>query len=227
MIVCGKCGNQNQLGRVFCSSCGAKLDTNAMTSQAVTEMAKQNFIQKYWKIMVISLVAIILIIMGLSFWPQSAPIGDAGKPAGIQRTKALLDAARTAKAGTKVGPVFKEAELNAYFGAKAKEWGLKSLSVDLKPYDMHVRMIKPLFNAVTMFGMKFEPTISYDVHFGSSQQYVFPRSASKGHLPMMTKRGIANKFIALAMSQKEWEGVRKATDVKIEDGQITLTITGQ
>jgi hypothetical protein len=227
MIVCGKCGNQNQLGRVFCGSCGAKLDTNAVTSHAVTEMVKQNFIQKYWKIMVISLVAVILILVGLSFWPKSGPIGDAGKPAGIQRTKALLDAARMAKAGTKVGPVFKEAELNAYLAVKAKEWGVKSISVDLKPHDMHVRMIKPLFGSVKLFGMIIEPTISYDVHFGSSQQYVFPRSASKGHLPMMNKRGIAGKITSLVASQKEWEGLRKTTDVKIEEGQITLTITGQ
>jgi len=69
MVFCKKCGTDNQLGRVFCTSCGAKLDLTNMSNELIADKSSDgSWISQNWgKLVSVPLVMLVLAIAGLAF----------------------------------------------------------------------------------------------------------------------------------------------------------------
>ena len=61
MINCTKCGSGNELGRVFCLSCGAKLDLSNLGSEEIVEMDQLPWIKRHYPKIIIAVVVIIVV----------------------------------------------------------------------------------------------------------------------------------------------------------------------
>ena len=90
MIVCGGCGSENELGRVFCTQCGGKLDLSGMTNEVVAEQAKRSFMAKHWPKFAIGVAVIILLIFGMTFWSTGPLQGKEGTSVGARRVQSQM-----------------------------------------------------------------------------------------------------------------------------------------
>ena len=132
-IECKHCGEQNDLGRVFCVQCGKRLE---LTQTSLDELAERRTID--WGPIVkrifgtVVLLAIVGVV-GIAFWPQppsTLPVDPAGVAQLPMKTRALQKALR-AHQQTKV--TLSEAELNGFLDARAKLRQVRQLTVALKP----------------------------------------------------------------------------------------------
>src|ERR1035437_2744940 len=79
-MLCSRCGNQNPLGRVFCTKCGTKLELSHMTAEHVVEIKKSwtdPFI-RHWRLLAAAVVVLAMVLVALAFWPQTMQIGKEG-----------------------------------------------------------------------------------------------------------------------------------------------------
>ncbi len=134
MIICTNCEHDNDIGRVFCSECGAKLDLSMVNSDSVVEALKQTWIQKHWPKIAIGVAGIIVLIVGMGFWPYTVPLGDEGDYTTKRRMMSQLRIFTSAPRGSVRSSRMTEAGINSYFRLeKAKEMGVDSISVLIQP----------------------------------------------------------------------------------------------
>ena len=147
MIVCGGCGSENELGRVFCVQCGGKLDLSAMTSEAVAEQVKQSFMAKHWMKFAIGVAVIILLIFGMTFWGTGPLAGKEGTSVGGRRVDSQLRSMARLPKGRTVPYVFREADINGFFKyGKGKDMGLGAVTVKCSPEVLRIHISDKMFN---------------------------------------------------------------------------------
>ena len=66
MLVCKKCGADNPLGRVFCGSCGGKLDMTDITSDTLADQQRASFFVAHYKKFLLVLLLLVLATVGLT-----------------------------------------------------------------------------------------------------------------------------------------------------------------
>lgn len=223
MIKCQKCGNDNQLGRVFCGKCGSKLELTAITSETVAEMEHESWIKKHWWKLLILVVVIVLGVGGLAFWPDSALIGAKGTPGGSKKVEINLKALKGLKTGQGLGPVFREADINGYFEyIMAKKTGIGSMRVVLLPSVLRLKVVNTLFSQ-KIGDFTFAPKVSYEIQCVAMGTGLAVRKVKQGHLPMVGPlRGMTvRKIYGVFAAQEDWSAFSGLTEVRIEEGQIT------
>jgi hypothetical protein len=225
MIVCDSCGTENELGRVFCMQCGGKLDLSAMTSDVIAEQCKVGFFRKHWPKFAIGVVVLILAIVGLTFWPTGPIDGKTGTSVGGRRVNAgLYNMQRLAK-GRAVAYTFKEADINGYFQyGKGKDLGLGAVTVKCYNGQMKIHMMTTMFN-VKLFGFELSPNTTYDLVAAGYGGKLMVHKVTKGHLKVT--RGSAKKFKAKLLEQNAFAPFKYATDIKIEEGKVVVTVSNK
>lgn len=229
MITCGSCGGQNELGRVFCVQCGGKLDLSQMTSEVVAEQAKVSFMRKHWPKFAIGVVVIILAIFGLTFWPTNPFEAAQGTSVGGRRVDSQLKAMARLSKGRTVAYVFKEADINGYFQyGKGKEMGLGGVTVKCMPSVLRVHVSDKMFEK-TVFGVVLSPGTSYDLYCIGVGGNLVVRKAKKGHLGMVGpgRTSTVKKFYRKILEKGGFDAFKYATEIKIEEGQVRVTVSNK
>lgn len=176
-VKCGKCGYLNELGRLFCLDCGAKLDLNSIRARDF----QASWYRVVWTaaspILARLLAVAVLGALVLALWPASVPrvlIDQAGAFAVPMKAKAARAAALNSRTASLQ---LSEGELNGFLQERARTRHLTQLVIDLKPgrFSLHAR------------GVWFSvPALAYSIEMtGSFRQGVLTvESAEAGHLPL-------------------------------------------
>lgn len=224
MLICPKCNAQNQLGRVFCAMCGAKLGLEDVTQEAVSEMAKRPWYIKFkWYLISVPVVIIVLIIV-LLWWPDMTEIGKSGLPAGKLRLANYFTQMKNQKPGTTLAYPMDEADINAYLEGIAGSCGYDSLRVALYDGSIRVHIIKKIFN-IRKAGYSIEPKTTYDIVYRPVGNVPRPVRTIKGHKSMWPfGSSIVRELNAKLTGQKDWEAFKNVSEIKVDTGKLTLII---
>jgi hypothetical protein len=226
-ITCTKCGHQNELGRVFCTGCGKKLDLVRNTSaeelkpNAVAEIAK-------WvaKIAIGILLLALILGGGLAFWgsPVSTQVGEnRGSQRVEQKAKALWGGER----GVLLQAVFTERDLNTWLDANKGRGGYDLINLRLLDGRFVIKGHGFIALPFTVPGLSAEG-IPYSM--GMSGRLVKGRlqvtSRVMGHLPLFGPlKGIVDRRLRAVFG--DWlapERLGAIQDVTVTDGQIQVTV---
>ena len=184
-IECSNCGFQNDLGRIFCSQCGQKLDLRDTSMESLKERREFDFGKLFqWLLSLVVLIGIAT-ILSLAFWPATTvPVymDAAGSKQVPVKIAAILRALSYNRAITLD---FDEGELNGFLAERAKLNKLKAFTIDLKPgsFDLCAALTwTPVTNVAFLAKIQIPVTISLK---GGFQGGVFlPENGRIGHLPL-------------------------------------------
>jgi hypothetical protein len=228
MIVCPKCGSPNQLGRVFCAGCGVKLDLSGMTRDAVADMYHVGWLRRHWLKLTLGLVLLLAWYVATFFWPQSALLGEEGRPVGRSRVTTSLGVIGQAKSGAVRSLVveFTESDINSYFAfGKSKQMGLRDCSVDVEDGYFRVRIVRQL-GALKLGAFKWFPQISYDLMCVPVAGIVRPVKVRMGHAAVIgpLKSAIIRKVWALMAAQREWSALTTVSEIRAEKDKLVVVV---
>ena len=229
MIVCGGCGTENELGRVFCMQCGGKLDLSAMTSESVAEQVKKSFMAKHWPKFAIGVAVIILLIFGMTFWSTAPLAGKAGTSVGARRVQAQMRSMAKLSRGRTVAYVFKEADINGFFKyGKGKDMELGEVTVRCTPEVLRIHVSDKMFTQ-KIGGIVLSPGTTYDLACVGSGPNLIVAQTKKGHLGLIgpCKNGVVKKFYKKIAAKNGFDAFKYATGIKIEEGQIRVTVSNK
>lgn len=132
-ITCTSCAHENDLGRVFCVECGARLDLSNTSVTAMKEQQRASSRIRPVRIVIPAILVLALVLLGLAAWP-AAPVGAPAAEGGSQRVDQSLAALRDglATADTLAAP-FVEADLNKWLEVRSRRRRLPPATVDLQP----------------------------------------------------------------------------------------------
>jgi uncharacterized membrane protein YvbJ len=147
MILCPKCGNDNPLGRVFCTKCGAKLDFSHTSSQEMAVKVKVSWFSQHGKKVIYLIVLIILAPVLLAFWPRTGRIGKLSTSGGEKKVESGAKAVAAVKKGQVVTAAFLEEDLNAYFQKQNTNAASRQISMSSTQGFFNVRMVNTLFQS--------------------------------------------------------------------------------
>lgn len=227
MLVCEKCGAENPLGRVFCGTCGAKLDLTHMKSEDVADSQKASWVRQHIFKVVIGIVLIVVAMAGLGLWPQTDMIGEKGTRIGGRRVERKLRAMQRIRKGQSLSVDFPEKDINGYFEfLKQEKLKVDSFSVSVMEEYLAARMVRTLGKWEVG---KFEimPKISCDVVCVPSEGGgVIVSKAGIGHLPLWgpvadVVAQVVHKTVA---SQKEWAPFEHLAEIKMEEGKVSVLV---
>ena len=229
MIICGKCGNDNPLGRVFCGKCGGKLDFSHTSSADIAAKTQTKKFEGWGKPVTMVIVLIVLIPVALALWPKTTAIGKPASSGGDKRVEVGVKASSTIKKGQTGNIAFAEEDINAYFEqGKAKAAGFDTVRVSLLQGFFTAQAIRPLFQLpFKVKGNPFTVKMSFEVVCVPVKGgTVVVRKAAVGHLPMIgpMKAIAAGQFRKGADAQKDWTTFKSAAETKIDAGRVTFTI---
>jgi len=227
MLNCPKCGAVNELGRVFCSQCGAKMDTSAISAEQISRAAAPRLLKKHWpKLLWLAGIAAV-VMTALAFWPETEPIGDIGpRPAGKALAERLSVLSRL-KRGQALGVTVSETGLNAFIEFfRRPELGVESYTVSLEPGRLRARLVKRI-GRVQVSGWEITPAMSWEVETTPVGGVLHVTSARLGRLPAHgpLRAYVVRRFLATVADDPEWqrwtEGV---ASIEIEDDELTFTV---
>lgn len=226
MLICGKCNTQNQLGRVFCSSCGAKLDLSNMGSEAIGAFQKKSTLARFWWIAPAVLGVIILVNLVLALWPASRLIGAEGTRVGGRRVEQQLQAMLQAAPGQAILQEYTEKDINGYFQFfKDGKVGFDSVRVSVQPNAVVVRTSSTLFK-IPLGKKPLAMRLTYTVNAVPAGNQMHLVSASIGHLPALgpLRTMVFRKLYGNLSAQREWKGMANLGDIKAEAGKLKVLV---
>lgn len=184
-LECRRCGQKNEINRVFCSKCGTKLDM----SQLISGKPRRSPFQVVMAgIRFLVLVAIVGAV-SLMLWPvaPSSPRGTAAEAALVeQRIEAM---ARSVEFGRFVVEVFSDGEVNAYLADVLKKDAKAGKSDGYRVGIEDIRLSFSSTDFVVLVLAKWGPVaLSYEItglpELGEQGFSVQVKKARLGHLPM-------------------------------------------
>lgn len=226
MVRCPKCGRDNALGRVFCTSCGSRLDVGQIAPETIARAARPSWFQRY-RVEIIGLPVVVgLLAIAAALWPQTAPLGALGTPVGGRRAQDVLQAFRDLRPGQTLGttPTLREAEINGYFayGIRDRMRGAQ-ISVAITPERIRVRRVGPLFD-ITVQGVRIAPRWSVEWHCVPEDGRLKVISGKIGHLPLPGpgKTLLRRSLLRSYASQPEWKALSAVREIRLGEGTISL-----
>lgn len=138
-IECGACGFANDLGRVFCTQCGQKLDMRRTSISDLQDRREFDWGRLLGKIVSRTVAIAIIAVLALAFWPiprQDVALEKSGASQVLLKTRAVKTALVAKRS---VSVEFTETELNSYLAERAKARNLTALTVDLQPGAFELR----------------------------------------------------------------------------------------
>lgn len=230
MIVCSKCGYENQLGHIFCTHCRAKLDFNGLSEKELIKSKKSSG-RKGLRVMLF-LVLLIVMAMALALWPLPVQM-KRGTLVDLQQARRKI--ALMKQCGNIPPQVFSESELNACLAATLKThrrpdtFLIQSIRMKVKPNAV-VLSVMSLWRPRSAGGVRMGPfQITYGIigvpeigdrgfHFAVSRSMI-------GHLPLPGPLGlmlaprIKTYFRELRQDHPIVDAFRQ---LELENGKITV-----
>lgn len=228
MVTCKKCGNENPLGRVFCVKCGTKLDLTHMTSEHVQEIQKtwSDPLVKYWPKAAGAIVILVIVLVGLAFWPDTELIGKKGTRLDGHKVVNAMESVHGLRTGTTTPMAFNEEEINGYFDFfKTKGMNMQSISVLVMDGYVFVRIVRPL-QSIPIPKIQFSPVMSYELECHPYGGMLVVDSIKVGHLSMFgpLKTSALRTLYAIFSKEPEWANMKYISDIKCAVGKITIQV---
>ena len=224
-IECAQCGAPNDLGRVFCTSCGQKLDLSRHT--AVKEIQDSAFVVMFRNVkrIVGPVLAIVIILMiALLIWPV-APGKITTEPRGTQRVQQKMQAVKALGAGQSVAVLFTEKEINSYLETKRAKLNFRTLGVTFSPVGFAITATAAItlpFTIPVANTNQLPYSISLGGTFTDGRLSVQSRV---GHLPLPGPLGAyPRQCLAAAFDEylKDQPLVAAAQNATCSDGQLEM-----
>lgn len=211
------------MGRVFCSSCGGKLDLTAMTSEAVADSVRPSWFKRHWSKFLAVIIILLLAAAGLALWPSAKPIGAAGKPVTGRRVQSDIKFLDRARKGQAIKRTFTEEGINGYFEFVAKR-NLKAIvTVDVQEKWCMVRMVRHLGELDLKF-YKVAVRFSYDLKCSAVGGRLVVRGVKMGHLPVIApfKTMIVKDVYKRVSALPEWKPMTSLSEISMADDKISV-----
>jgi hypothetical protein len=225
MLVCGQCGANNPLGRVFCVACGSKLNITGLGSEEVADLQKPSFLALHYRKIIIVVAALIVVLIGLGAWPRTKPLGVEGTSNGGRGLDRKIKRVAKLRPERSVTLEISEKDINGYFTyVKLKREQKGALSVSLEPGSCSARMVRS-FGPWKISNVKISPKFSFDIRCVPVRNEFAVRSASVGHLPLPgpLKFPVAGVFKKLFAAGPERDAFEKVSEIVVEAGQVTIS----
>ena len=185
-ITCNHCNAQNELGRVFCTSCGKKLDLTQRTSaQEFKGSEAPRIPSAIWKILVLVIVILIVGAVALAFWCTPA-IGEFGEGSNARRVTTKWQNTKVSlRPGMSVGVPISEREINVYLAQQVQNLQLTSLTLVFQPGRFEARAGSAITLPFTVPGLATNQiALSYNVSGGFNGGKAVITGVKLGHLPL-------------------------------------------
>ena len=225
MFVCDKCGSDNPLGRVFCGSCGSKLDLSRATSDVVREGQRVNLFAEHWPKLLWAVGIVIGLMVVMAFWPKTQLIGEKGTRVGGQRVSSSLRTLTRLPEGRSLKRTFSEKDINGYFQYfKPDDLAYESVSVDVREGTIGVRIISGL-GPYSIGPFELAPKISYDLVCVPRGVALRVEKARMGRMNMIGpfKIGIVRKVYKALSRQDGWRAFSDMTEIEAGDNRVSVT----
>lgn len=232
-IKCPKCGHQNDLGHLFCTKCSAKLDLSHVQDDIEDESQSQH-VKAFFQVILLIVMVIMSVIGGLAGWPAkpfALKKGESGTSGGIETQLMALQLV-SGRPGETITtyPSFEQKDVNTWLAkVQDKPKNLRAMSLLLQKD-------KVIFRATRVLGpyslsVLETPKIpfSFEVTMKPAKGTLAVTSAKIGHLPMP---GPAKKLVLMLIEpvikglDREKAIYKHITEINVEDGKITVTVTG-
>ena len=221
-IACNHCGEPNELGRIFCTSCGKRMELSSpMIEDALEKRRIQLNVRMFWPPVLFVVAALAV----LAIWPRP-PIAPETKGEESGTFQAKVDGLVAAvKAGGSAQAEFVNAELNGYLRSVAKQQKLASAGALIQPGSVTIRVIDQL-GPLQVGNRAFGPMrVSFDLVARGAPPCV--SSVRVGHLPLP---GPFKELVVKQLGPKLLSGLRDKgilahiRDMKADDGKVTVTV---
>ncbi|MBM4142003.1 MAG: zinc ribbon domain-containing protein [Lentisphaerae bacterium] len=226
MLKCAKCGTENEVGRVFCAGCGAKLETSGIRSEDLARMQRKNPLAGHGKKFLIIPVFLVLLLVVLAFNPRPPYIGERGTQLGARRVEAQLKGFAALTEGRSMATTFAEGDVNAYIEAK-KIGAIRADALSMAAGEgyLAVRMARAM-QPRKIGSFRVAPRMTWDYLFVPVGGRLSVRKAYLGRLslsgPMRT--AAVRALLATVGSEKEWACFRHATEIEVSRGQVVVHV---
>ena len=257
MIRCPKCNAENQIGAIFCKSCGVKLDLNELSHDQVVKAAKSARGKKFDFTKVVRnfvsttlLIGVLVVLAGLYIPPKSSQaelmshLDDESKTKSIKLLNAFIQ--------KKTGAVFgdeatwnymlqdlfdvsedKIVEKKKSFLEEGRE-GLMLTGLEFNIVDSATNTVRLIFHQ-TKIDQEYIKLSSYiegpiSIEDGSLSMDI--QKCGIGRIPLQfigqTKEIVIEKFTSeLDANQVAQEGIARVKTMKIEVDKLTLGVGGK
>ena len=163
MLICPKCGNDNELGRIFCHQCGDRLDISSIKPPSVAERKRRLFKAEAIRnirflVNLVILGVLILVVALICLTPPVVPTQSSNTELVASDTKRMeLDRIGRGKKGGQV--TVTEAQLNAFFNQRPFRTATGA-GIELTPIALRIHLnesrVQMEFLGATQFGSYFE-----------------------------------------------------------------------
>jgi hypothetical protein len=239
MLTCSKCGYDNELGRIFCHSCGAKLDLSNIKSpsQGGAKLKKKGGTGSKLvgrTIGILILVALIAVIFLAAQVPGLRPISTTNQDLRSADQKRFdLDQLSTRKVAQQIS--LTEGEVNALISSLGFKTG-QGKGVLVTPTNLQMELGKGVVKTVFLGKLSIANTLNKDIYLSltgtpaiEAGHFVFrPVSGTIGSLPVspwiIERTGLLkNYFTALFAGQgKETQILDSLSSISVTPQEIVL-----
>lgn len=227
MVVCPKCGTQNPLGRVFCISCGTRLDLSQMSSSQIDTMQKPKWTRHFRASRIVAvLVILVLALVGLAAWPKTGQFGTMGTPSDGKRLQAQLNSLRLLRDGQTLGVTLTEMDINSHLRFfKLKRLNVDAFYVGLESGYAFVRIVRDL-GKIGVASYSVNPKLSMDLVCMPVGPRLVVRKATLGHLQLVgpARTMAVRRLYRMLGEEPEWGLLKDVDEVNVEEGRIELVV---
>ncbi len=227
-ITCSSCGHENDLGRVFCVECGARLDFSNTAVHQINDRQRESSRIRPSRIVIPAIVVLVLALAILAGW-STPPIGAPAAEGGSQRVEQSLAALRSGLVSANtLGASFSEPEINKWLEVRCRRLKLPAASIDLSAGRVMIHLVLSAgpyrIGSVTVGPFPYTVRISATPDAGRLR----PRGVTVGHLPCPGPAGAAVRRLAAPTLEALAAEARlpdRISEIRVAEDQVEIVGT--
>jgi hypothetical protein len=245
MIACSKCGYDNELGRIFCHSCGAKLDLTEIKSpsqggKSLTKKSGGGVGKLLSRVVLIAILAIIVVILVLAFQvPNIRPISTSSDDLMMSdKKRTALDELAVQKVPNAI--TVTEGELNAFIQGVGFQ-NAQGNGFGVVPSKLQIELGNGVITAIFLGKLHIAGSVEKEIYLSytgvptiEGGHFVFkPTVGSFGALPLnagiLAKTGILDHYFAklFVNMDKEKQVLDSLSSISVTPESIVLNYQPQ
>lgn len=229
MLTCGKCGDENPLGRIFCGACGSKLDMSGMSAEEVaSQPAKGKPSASGCSGAIIRMILIVVLVGSavVCLLPSREPIGEMGTKLATLKIQPALRLFQNSGARRLLGRSFKEADINWYLeNVVVRRMNVLNCSVDIQQGLLDIRM-NQLLQRFDLGLFSFDLILTFEATYREQGGTLQLTRGRVGKIPLIgvlavaSAKPIENRIKGL----KEWEALQHVKSVRADSNALHVKV---
>ncbi len=223
--LCAKCGNDNDLGKIFCTKCGVKLDLSAVTSEDLIAIATPSWFKRNAKWIAIGAGCFLLFMFCLGMWPKKPLATKTTRPNARAAEQKIASLHRNLKMGESISVKITQVEANGYLMWRKHSMGVTAATISFADNMFFVR-VNDTLGPWKLGPIRMAPRYSYDLTGTFLDGRLYYGKAHVGHLRLFgpAKKGRIKALTALFEKNKDKDIFKKLSKVKFRSKEATLTV---